>query len=407
MRGTRLLSSLALSALPLAGCVGDPLVTGDRAAAIVGGTDSSRSLVSLGGTCGAAVVAPTVLLTAKHCVTPVFGGAYECSEAGEVVQLDDNVMFPEAGKYGAVRSVDDITIGRTASPYAPRVVEVLVTPGATICADDAALLVLDRPMDDPVVSPLRLAGSPAVGEPLVAIGHGGTLDAESSSALQERSVVVQAIGPAPEVPGVASPVPVGFFSTGEALCRGDSGSPALSTSGAVVGVASAVSRIDLDAPTGTSADCVSPLARSKYQSLASIEAFVLDGFEIAGETPWLDGEADPSAGLADFGASCAEDVDCRSNVCVDDGEVGRFCSHGCLETACPDELECVAVDDRMRCVPAPDDPDPPAPDESSGGCSVPPHHPAAGALLVLLAFAARSGRGGRWRHGKQPKRHST
>ena len=379
LRSTGSAGVAALATLLVTGCVGDTL-DGGATAALIGGADSElRSVVTIGpGLCGATLVAPNLLLTAKHCVARLFPGPFECNQAGEVVQVDPTgqVTYPDAGKYGPTTAAESILVGPIVSPYAPHVVAVLVTPGAVICEDDAALLILDRPVDNPVLAPLRLDDSPAIGESLVAVGYGATLDADFSSTLQERDVLVEAVGPAAEIPDVASAVSAGFFTTGEATCRGDSGSPALSTSGAVVGVASSVSRIDLDAPTGTSSDCVSPLARSTFQSLDAIRDFLLEGLAAAGATPWLDGEPDPRAGLEDFGAACTTDDECRSNACVDDGEGIRFCTRGCLYDACPEGHACELVEDRMRCLPGsepdagsePDGGQGPGADDGDGGC---------------------------------------
>ncbi|MBA3549762.1 MAG: S1 family peptidase [Nannocystis sp.] len=379
----------------LGGCDGaDPPERHARALAVIGGTDSTiGSVVTIGPlSCGATLVAPNLLLTAKHCVARLFPGPYECGEDGEVLQIDPNVTYPEAGRYGPVSAPGQITVGRSGSPYAPRVVEVRVSPDDVICTGDAALLVLDRDVDDPVIAPLRLDVAPVVGEALLAVGYGGTLTSEGSLVLQERAVTVAVVGPAAAEPGVAGPVNAGFFSTGEALCRGDSGSAAFASSGAVVGIASGGSRIDVDALTGTTADCVSPLLRSHFQGVAPIAAFIQAGFAAAGAVPWLEGEPDPRAELGGDGATCATDGDCRSNVCVEDGDGVRSCSHGCLEAACADGYVCELITERMRCVPEPATPDEPAaPTESDddGGCRIAAGGPETGlSIALLLAFAA-------------------
>lgn len=354
------------------------LPTGDTARQtqqpIVGGepADYPSVIPILDGRCGAVLLAPNLLLTAKHCVAPLYGGPFSCTIEGEVrpPDPDDNITYPDAGKFGATMEPDLITVGRNgSSPHAPKVLRVLTTEDPTICGADAALLVLDRDIDDPVLAPLRTKTMLQVGEPLVAVGYGATLEENNASILQKRDVVVMAVGPTEGVTDQTSPVAAGFFTIGEALCRGDSGSPIFDGTGAVVGVASTVSREDLDDVTGTSSDCVSPFARGRYQAIAEIDPFLSNGFDEAGAEPWLAGEPDPRGALAGFEEPCGADSDCKSNVCLPRFDGALACSTGCLSGTCANGYACEVVADRMRCVESAPVPSQPAGQAGEDGCA--------------------------------------
>lgn len=386
--------------LALAGCVADATEPGVAASAIVGGSPAEGpSTVRVGGqgSCMGTLVAPDVVLTAKHCVATFRGGGpFTCDENGElVVDPDAPVVYVGAGEFDEVLPAETFVVGPN-FPSASRGVEVLVSAGDTICASDTALIVLDRAVDDGVVAPLRLDAPVALGEELTVLGQGQHEGGDQSDVLLGRIVTVTAIGPEAAVPEVSEATAVGFFSTSEGPCRGDSGTGALASSGAVVGVASSVGRPDLDMPTGTAEDCVG--SRASFESVATEAALVEEALATVGATPWREGEPDPRAGLAAFEEPCGEDRDCRSSVCVthDDGE--RRCSRGCQTAACPVGYECRSADDRMRCVerPPPPLPGPPRFAAAGGSCAVAPTRPAAplGAAALLASLLRRRRRRG-------------
>ncbi len=139
--------------------------------------------------------------------------------------------------------------------------------------------------------------------------------------------------------GQLDAVPPGFFTVGEGICRGDSGSPVLFGDNAVVGVASALSRAD-GAFDGTAADCMGELVRGKYQRIDAMSDQIVAAFVESDATPWLEGEPDPRDGLAEIDENCEIDSDCRSTICVI-GEPGdRVCSYGCLSKPCPARYDC-------------------------------------------------------------------
>jgi hypothetical protein len=354
-------------------------------------------VVRLGGrgNCTGALLAPNLVLSAKHCVAGIMGGPYSCDPQGNLVEDPDaGVVFVDAGVFGPVAAPEELVVGGN-SPYSPHGKQILVSKGDSVCKSDMALVVLDRPVDDPEIVPVRSSAAPSVGEALIATGYGLVQGKELATVLQKREVSVIAVGPAEAVPGEAEALQVGFFAVGEALCSGDSGSPALAASGAVVGVASSVSRPDLLFPSGTTDDCTGAKVRGKYQATASEADLILSGYAAAGATPWKEGEPDPRAGLAGFGAPCASDAECRSNVCVASADGGLACSQGCLEKACPSGYVCQEVEQRLRCLPGAPAPAPHSAGRASedDGCAiaradVQTIHPARWCAVVLALGAA-------------------
>ena len=350
--------------------------------------------LGVGGGCTGTVVAQNLILTAKHCVTDVIGASYNCTETGDrFIDWEAGVVetTPDAGAFGATRSPDRFRVGKAGSAAgAPRVARVLVAPGTTLCTSDIAMLLLDRPLDDPSIAPLRLDRGPSLGEPITATGWGLTSGKIQPAVLQRRATTVLEIGPwAKETRGAgptAGPVPPHFFTIGEGLCHGDSGSPALAWSGAVIGVASGLDNPALVLPSGTATDCVGRGLRGLYEATAAERDFILGAFAEAGATPWLEGQPDPRAQVKEFEASCAHDDECKSNVCVAADRAPGRCSHGCLETVCPAGYQCAPLDGRPRCLPAVEAGTELSPPPSPGGCVVANTRTSNfGAVLVLLA----------------------
>jgi len=286
--------------------------------------------------CTGTLLAPNLVLTARHCVSAIGGGGHACSERGQVLA--------GSGTFGAdyapskIQVIPGATLPIGDPMRGPVGKAIFHAADATICRHDVALVVLDRGVDNPVIAPIRLAARPTTGESLTLVGWGLTEQGYTpSTRMQRAGVAVRRLGPqAPDDDFGA--VPPRYFEVGEGICQGDSGGPAFAaTTGAVVGVISQGGN-----GRGTSQDpelgCIGSDTRNMLAELPYARAKVEEAAAAAGAKLWLEGQPNPRASLAPFGAACARDADCGSNVCLADGT----CSMGCFfgSVSCPGGYVC-------------------------------------------------------------------
>ena len=226
-----------LSALACAGLLAcnqqqaDP-ATVSRSALLGGEPDSARSFVvglytfeqGEPALCTGTLVAPDLVLTSRHCVAPRLdeGSAVECASSRFGATFDPERiqvttaehMYPE--QLAAPRTVSGIWVRETDD---------------RVCGNDIALLAGSFAQDIEPVAP-RL-GSPArSAERYAAVGYGSTGETFGDRRAIE-DLRVGCVGAA-----CSKRIADGEFFGAGALCRGDSGSPALDEQGRVFGVAS-------------------------------------------------------------------------------------------------------------------------------------------------------------------------
>jgi hypothetical protein len=185
--------------------------------------------------CSGALVAPNLVLTARHCVSRSITSPPSCDARGRShngAHLADDADPAMIGVYVGehVRVERDVPRAHGTKTLHPT--------GQILCDADVAFLVLDRPLAGVAVLPMRLHAPVASGERVLPVGFGGGTAMTIGDRVPRGRSTVLAIGPSSNVDTGAVLGPR-EFEVDRATCRGDSGGPAIDArSGEIVGVVS-------------------------------------------------------------------------------------------------------------------------------------------------------------------------
>ena len=276
--------------------------------------------------CTGSLIAPNLVLTARHCVAQLPSSSPTCGSAafGATFPASQFVVF------------NDQSVSSTTFYYG--VAEVRVAPGSNdICGYDVALLILSQSFAAATATPIvpRVFEQPHFNEAYSAVGYGKTCaSCTDGGAARNRldGLSVQCVGSCGN-PDYASDQE---WWGDDGVCSGDSGGPALDGQGRVIGVASRA---------GTSGNsCVGAIyervdSHSDFIIQAALDAASSGGYAAPA---W----ADPDGGTGGSTQTCGDCANSSvvpgagcSNAyddCVNAPDCVAFanCAQGCTTSAC-------------------------------------------------------------------------
>jgi hypothetical protein len=397
-RGMRFAAAaLPCAALLACSAAGDEQLESQGSAIAGGDADLSHHNVFLliahhedsGGLCTATLIAPNLLLTARHCVSPGAGD--------EHVLCGDSVLgepYPATAFFAtnAPQPREDSQFFKAADVRVP-------VQGEDTCGYDVALIILDQNVPSSISTPAvpRIDREVVPGETYTAVGYGVNEDGNSTGSRMQRGGLEIACQPGSCGSGVESTE----FRGETGICSGDSGGPALDADGKVVGVVSRGGP-DCSVPVYGTVTAWRDFLTKTAQEAAALGGYeapywVTTGFSDPPELPGAGGAAGaagaggagdepPTAGPGELCADlpCAEGLLCYTAT-ADASQA--TCVAECKTTSdCGPGQECKDAGSASVCT------TPHGSVDDSGGCSVAAPRPGPASWLGVLVMAGLASR---------------
>jgi secreted trypsin-like serine protease len=319
---------------------------------IFGGTTTSSypfavGLSVAGGICSGALIAPNLILTARHCVSAL--------NTGQLI----NASSRFSGTY-PVSQVRATLLPNMQSGNFRQVREILVPSNATAVGNDIALIILTSSVSAGEATPIVPVVQHAVfntarySRQMTAIGYGATSPGGGGSGVRRirQQIPIHCIdgsrqdcSEVKDSEGNRAVAPTEFLA-GEGVCQGDSGS-------------SAYDQKNFDANTFFSLGVLSRGSEGScdiaiYTRTDSHKDFIINGAKRAAtlggypEPGWTAPEAqDPedtpysSPSPKNLGETCKSLSDCKSRVCLSSDRKTYYCSEKCgANGSCPTNYAC-------------------------------------------------------------------
>ena len=304
-----------------------------------------------GGACSGTLIAPNVVVTARHCVS----------------QIDESVYPPRAGAdfdmktMGVFLHTDPTGSSITHAPDA-NVIKIVHDSATSLGDHDFAMIVLDRAVSTQY-SQIRLASAPTAGEGVFVVGYGitdtdGAHPPDPHQRYWRDGLSILEVGPTSD--GFAG---ANEIILGESICEGDSGGPVKDHgTTALLAVTSRGGNGSGPSTTYPAQPCVGSGTYNLFTRVDAFSSLIKSTLAAYGEIPWEEGApkppdptTPPPAGA--LGSPCTTGSDCKTGICVDaDGSM--VCSSHCSASEpCPSGFDCASG----YCVPS-GSPPPPADD---------------------------------------------
>jgi MYXO-CTERM domain-containing protein len=286
-----------------------------------------------GGECSGSLLAPNLVLTARHCVAPTLNqvqGGVDCTTTKFGANGKPNTFYVSTKQFISMNPSDWHTVRE------------VVTPGPTgFCGNDQALLILSDNVQPGEATPLvpRVDTQIARKDEYSAVGFGGTVDDGTGAGQRRRldKLFVDCVGNS--CPADYVSIQHEFIGD-HGICEGDSGGPALDLQNRVIGVTSR-----------GGAGCTSPVYGDVFSWADLINSTAVHAAQLGGYSapPWATGYPTDPAFSYPVGDACGDPPACASGLCLGDAQ-GSYCTRQCSDVAtCPDGYNCDMVSGQQIC----------------------------------------------------------